>query len=99
MFEGIKAVWQIRRERKLFKLTDRVIIQGNKVEIMYTFQQNINMNENSTIINVKSYVLLTLLASLLCMKIVSINILKKAKTRTKELGNARIKAVCTILFL
>lgn len=60
MFEGVKAVWQIRREWKLFKLADRVIIQSSKVEIMYIFQQSLNINENSTIINVKSYVLLTL---------------------------------------
>lgn len=47
------------------------------------------------IINVKSYVLLTLVDSL---KIVSINILKAAKTRIKKLGNVKIKAACAHLF-
>lgn len=48
------------------------------------------------IINVKSYVLLTLVDSL---KIVSINILMEAKTRIKKLGNVKIKAACAHLFL
>lgn len=64
IFERIKAVWGIREEWKLLKLTDRVVIQGNKVGIMYVFQQSINMNANSVIINVKPYVLLTLVDSL-----------------------------------
>lgn len=57
--EGIKAVWWIKKDCKLFKLSDRVLIQGNTVEIVYIFQSSLNVNENSVSMNVKYPILLT----------------------------------------
>lgn len=52
-----------KKRVNIFK-ADRVIAQDDKVEFMYFIQWNMNMNENSVISDVKSYVLLTLVGSL-----------------------------------
>lgn len=65
---------------------------------MYIFQSSLNVNENSVTIKVKSHVLLTLVDSLSCMKIDSINTFQKAKTRIKKPGNVRIKLPVQIYF-
>lgn len=57
-----------------------------------------NMNENSLVINVKSFVS-TGRFIVSCMEIVSDGILRKGKTNIKKLGNAETKAACVHLVL
>lgn len=56
------------------------------------------MNENSLVVNVKSFVS-TCKFIVSCMEVVSDGILRKAKTSIKKLGNAGTKAACAHLFL
>lgn len=97
MSEGIKAVRWIKKDCKLFKLTDRVLIQGNTVEIVYIFQSSLNVNENSVSMNVKYPILLTQVY-LSWVRMESINTFQKAKTRIKKQGNTRIKLPVPIYF-
>lgn len=73
-------------------------IQAYNIEIMFIFWLTMNMNENSFIINVKSFVS-TDRFIVSCMEIVSDGILRKVKTNIEKLGNAKAKAACVHLFL